>query len=288
MGLNITVLSYEDRLDFAIVADREQVPDAWPLMDALGAGARRAAGMRVLIVGAGFGGIAAAIELQRHGFARHHDPRRGAGARRHLAPQQLPGRGLRRAEPPLLVLLRAAPRLVAAVLAAAGDPRLPARASRATSASTGWIVAGTRRHLLRVGRRRRAAGRVDDRRRAHASRPTRSSLATGQLHQPRLPAHRGPRGVRRATASTRPSGTTTTTCAASASRSIGTGASAVQFVPEIAEQAGAARRSSSARATGSCRARNRAYPRWRASAVSSTSPACRPSGGGSCSTTASR
>jgi len=29
------VLSYEDRLDFAIVADREQVPDAWPLMDAL-------------------------------------------------------------------------------------------------------------------------------------------------------------------------------------------------------------------------------------------------------------
>jgi diacylglycerol O-acyltransferase len=36
MGLNITVLSYEDRLDFAIVADREQVSDAWPLMDALG------------------------------------------------------------------------------------------------------------------------------------------------------------------------------------------------------------------------------------------------------------
>jgi diacylglycerol O-acyltransferase / wax synthase len=35
MGLNITVLSYRDRLDFAIVADREQVPDAWPLMDAL-------------------------------------------------------------------------------------------------------------------------------------------------------------------------------------------------------------------------------------------------------------
>jgi WS/DGAT/MGAT family acyltransferase len=36
MGLNITVLSYEDRLDFAVVADREQVPDAWPLTDALG------------------------------------------------------------------------------------------------------------------------------------------------------------------------------------------------------------------------------------------------------------
>jgi diacylglycerol O-acyltransferase / wax synthase len=35
MGLNITVLSYEDRLDFAVVADREQVPDAWPFMKAL-------------------------------------------------------------------------------------------------------------------------------------------------------------------------------------------------------------------------------------------------------------
>jgi hypothetical protein len=37
MGLNITVLSYQDGLDFAIVADREQVADAWPLMDALSA-----------------------------------------------------------------------------------------------------------------------------------------------------------------------------------------------------------------------------------------------------------
>jgi len=37
MGLNFTVLSYEDRLDFAVVADREQVPDAWPLMTALSA-----------------------------------------------------------------------------------------------------------------------------------------------------------------------------------------------------------------------------------------------------------
>jgi diacylglycerol O-acyltransferase len=37
MGLNITVLSYEDRLDFAIVADREMVPDPWPLMETLGA-----------------------------------------------------------------------------------------------------------------------------------------------------------------------------------------------------------------------------------------------------------
>jgi diacylglycerol O-acyltransferase / wax synthase len=32
VGLNITVLSYRDRLDFGIVVDREQIDDAWPLM----------------------------------------------------------------------------------------------------------------------------------------------------------------------------------------------------------------------------------------------------------------
>jgi diacylglycerol O-acyltransferase len=32
VGLNITVLSYRDHLDFGVVADREQIDDAWPLM----------------------------------------------------------------------------------------------------------------------------------------------------------------------------------------------------------------------------------------------------------------
>jgi diacylglycerol O-acyltransferase len=35
MGLNITVLSYQGQMDFGIVADREQMPDAWPLADNL-------------------------------------------------------------------------------------------------------------------------------------------------------------------------------------------------------------------------------------------------------------
>ncbi|MGH7749414.1 MAG: WS/DGAT domain-containing protein, partial [Candidatus Dormibacteria bacterium] len=35
MGLNITVLSYMGNMDFGIVADREQMPDAWPLADNL-------------------------------------------------------------------------------------------------------------------------------------------------------------------------------------------------------------------------------------------------------------
>jgi diacylglycerol O-acyltransferase len=35
VGLNITVLSYRDHLDFGIVADRDQIDDAWPLLDGL-------------------------------------------------------------------------------------------------------------------------------------------------------------------------------------------------------------------------------------------------------------
>lgn len=35
VGLNVTVMSYLDRLDFGIVADREQTPDVWPLLEAL-------------------------------------------------------------------------------------------------------------------------------------------------------------------------------------------------------------------------------------------------------------
>jgi diacylglycerol O-acyltransferase len=34
-GLNITVLSYLDHLDFGIVADRDRVPDAWPMIAGL-------------------------------------------------------------------------------------------------------------------------------------------------------------------------------------------------------------------------------------------------------------
>ena len=133
----------------------------------------------------------------------------------------------------------------------------------------------------RAGRSTTADGR-------DVARPTRVIVATGQLHQPGDPAHRRARRRSPATASTRPRGTTTTTCAASASRSIGTGASAVQFVPEIAERGRAGSTSSSARATGSCRARNRPYPAPVRGARSSTSRACRRSGAGSCSTTASR
>ena len=35
LGLSITLLSYQDRLDFGLTADRELVPDVWDLKDDL-------------------------------------------------------------------------------------------------------------------------------------------------------------------------------------------------------------------------------------------------------------
>ena len=36
-GLNITVLSYMNQLDFGVVTCRELIPDAWEIADGLGA-----------------------------------------------------------------------------------------------------------------------------------------------------------------------------------------------------------------------------------------------------------
>jgi diacylglycerol O-acyltransferase len=38
IGINITVMSYQDSLEFGIVVDRELVDNPWPLLDALRAG----------------------------------------------------------------------------------------------------------------------------------------------------------------------------------------------------------------------------------------------------------
>ena len=36
LGLNITVFSYRDKLEFGIVGDRELIDDPWPILEALG------------------------------------------------------------------------------------------------------------------------------------------------------------------------------------------------------------------------------------------------------------
>ena len=165
---------------------------------------------------------------------RRHDPREGARPRRHLVLQQLPRRRLRRAQPPVLVLLRPAPRLVAAVLAAARRSTTTCTRSRATHGVDRLVQTDTDRRPRCAWDEERCRWSVADRRRRDATRPTSLILATGQLHQPAMPgASRAPRRSP-ATASTRPNGITTIRSPASASAVVGTGASAVQFVPEIA------------------------------------------------------
>ena len=122
--------------------------------------------LRIAIIGAGPGGLCMAIRLKEAGFERLRDPREGERRRRHLVPQPLPGLRLRHPVAPLLVLLRDQARLVAALRAAARDPRLPrSTAPRSTACCPhcrfGDAVqraAGTRRR--RSGRSRSArAGR---------------------------------------------------------------------------------------------------------------------------------
>ena len=76
-------------------------------------GARRAS-LSAVIVGAGFGGVAATIELERQGVEDFVVLERGDRHRRRVARDSLPGAALT-SPPPLLAVLRAQPRLVAAL-----------------------------------------------------------------------------------------------------------------------------------------------------------------------------
>ena len=91
--------------------------------------------VRVGIVGTGFSGIGMAIRLQAGGHRRLRRARARRRRRRHLARQHLPGLRLRRAVAPVLVLVRAEPRLEPHLLAPARDLGLPAPGAPSSSAS---------------------------------------------------------------------------------------------------------------------------------------------------------
>ncbi len=215
----------------------------------------------VLIIGSGFAGLGAAIRLRQGRPRRLPGHRAGQRGRRHLARQHLPRRGVRRPVPPVLVLLRAQPEVVAFVLAAAGDPGLPplgrrevqrrrqaplrdrgdARASGTTTRSAGWSTP-----------------------RAATSAPMCWSAPSARCASRPCPTSRASR-TSRASCSTPPAGTTTPTSRASGSRS-----SAPARRPSRSGRPSPARSatstSTSARRRGSCRAttgrtrRSRAWP----------------------------
>ena len=156
---------------------------------------------------------------------------RGSDGRRHLARQHLPRRGLRRALAPVLVLASSSTRLVALVLAAAGDPGLPAHV---TADKYGVLRPAscfdTEVDAARAGTSDARRWPVDDHARRRSP-PTSSSPAVGALCRARsCPTSRASR-TSRARSSTPRAGTTTSTSPASGSRVIGTGASAIQIVP---------------------------------------------------------
>ena len=149
---------------------------------------------RVAIIGAGPGGICTAVSL----LARGHDDfvilEQAPGHRRHLVPQPLPGRRVRHQVAPLLLLVRAQPRVVAAVRAPARDQGLPGRRRRPLRpapphpaehagplAALGRRPRGVARHRgRRRGARRRRRGQRDrDVRRARRPRRPRPRPVPG-------------------------------------------------------------------------------------------------------------
>ena len=138
----------------------------------------------VAIVGTGFAGLAMAIRLKRGGRRRLRRPRARPRRRRHLAGQHLPRLRLRRAVPPLLVLVRAATPAGAHLLR-----------RRPRSRSTCAACADALRRAPRTCARLRAARRALGRRRAAlaARRPPTGPLTARVLVAARRSASTSPR-----------------------------------------------------------------------------------------------
>ena len=189
---------------------------------------------RIAIVGTGFSGLGMAIKLKQEGERRLRAPRAGRRRRRHLAGQHLPGLPLRRAVAPLLVLLRAEPELVQHLLAAGGDPRLPAATAPSASACC-RTCASTPSSRAPTGTATRRCWRIE----TSAGPITADVLvaAQGPLSEPTLPEVPGLEDFE-GTAFHSAQWDHDHDLAGERVAVIGTGASAIQFVPEIQPKVG--------------------------------------------------
>ena len=140
------------------------------------------------------------------------------------------------------------------LLAPARDPRLPAPLRRRVRHPPARPPEQRRSTGADVGRGRAA---LDDRDLdGRAARPRRWSPAWARSPSRRSPTSPGST-TSRARPSTPPAGTTTTTCSGKRVAAIGTGASAIQFVPADPAARSSSCTSSSAPRRGSCRTPNR-------------------------------
>ena len=101
---------------------------------------------------------APACQAARAGPRRLRDPGEGAGHRRHLVPQPLPGRRVRHQVAPLLLLVRPQPRVVAPVRPPARDQGVPRGRRRPLRARARTCASATAVHVDALGRRRRRSG----------------------------------------------------------------------------------------------------------------------------------
>ena len=145
--------------------------------------------------------------------------------------EHVSGRGVRRALAPLFVLVRAEPAVVARVRRAGRDPRVPRALRRHVRPAPAPALRPRRDVGARSTSRRRVARAHRSRRR---SRARALLLGNGALHMPAAARRARASIASRARRSTPRAGTTTTICAGKRVAVIGTGASAIQFVPQIA------------------------------------------------------
>ena len=218
--------------------------------------------LSAVIVGAGFSGLCAGIQLKQRRHHRLRDPREGRPRRRHLAREHYPGAACD--VPSHLYSYSFEPNPTWS-RAYGGRPR-SSRTSSTAPTSTGCAP------HLRFGQQvDERALRRGDRHVEHHDRGRRALRRARADARQRRAAHPvaardpGPRRRSRARRSTRRAGTTTTTCTGKRVAVIGTGASAIQFVPQIAPKVAQLARLSSARRRGSCpsaTARSPSAERW--------------------------
>ena len=226
-----------------------------------GSGNGRTRPVSVGIVGAGFGGVGMGIRLRQAGIEDFTIFERGDSVGGVWRANTYPGAACD--VPSHLYSFSFAPghHWSRRYAPAGGDPRATSRTCTRDYGLEPHLRLGHRGQSRDV--RRRASGRwtlETDRRRASTS-STSSSPPAGSS-----PARRSPRSrastSSRATPSTRPSGTTTTTCAGERVAVIGTGASAIQFVPADRAAGRAADDLPALGALGRCRSPTARYPEW--------------------------
>ena len=191
----------------------------------------------ITIVGAGFGGIGTAIELKRAGYRDVTDPGEGRRGRRRVAREHLPQRGVRRAVVALLLVVRPQP--------GAGRTATPAR-----TRSSAYIERTAREQgvldLVRTGVEVTSAAYDETTRSWHLRTADGETIDTDVLITARRPALPpvDPRPPGRRHASPGPAFHSAEWDHSVDLRGkrvavLGTGASAIQFVPGIQPDVGA-------------------------------------------------